>query len=94
MNEQAARDVVLVRAIETADRKLEILSEDDRRHASRAARELAQWQASHARSEITADDFLQQRAEQILKRIAERFPAFATVLQWPRGFAMAQSACG
>ncbi len=88
MNEQAARDVVLVRAIETADRQLEILSEEDRRHASRAARELAQWQASHAGSDATADDFLAQRAGQILQRITERFPAFAAVLAWPRGLGL------
>lgn len=88
MNEQAAREVVLVRAIETGDRKMEVLSEDDRRHASRAARELAQWQASHARSETSPDEFLAQRAGQILKRLAERFPAFAAVLQWPRGLGL------
>lgn len=88
MNEQAAREVILVRAIETGDRKMEILSEDDRRHASRAARELAEWQASHAGSEARPDDFLAQRAGQILKRLAERFPTFATVLQWPRGLGL------
>ena len=46
MDEQVARDVVLVRAIETADVKGEILSDDDRMYASRSARELAQWQGS------------------------------------------------
>ncbi|MDB5867787.1 MAG: hypothetical protein JWP96_119 [Polaromonas sp.] len=84
MNEQAAREVVLVRAIETADRAFELLSEDDRKYASRSAKELAQWQASHARSEVTADEFLRQRAGQILKRLAERFPAFAWFLEFPR----------
>ena len=88
MNEQAARDVVLVRAIETADRKLEILSEDDRMAASRSAKELAHWQASHSCSEVTEDDFLQQRAGQILKRIAERFPSFALFLKWPAGLSL------
>ena len=67
----------MVRAIEMADRTLEILNADDRRYASRAARELAQWQAAHARSEVKPDDFLAQRAGQILKRLAERFPGFA-----------------
>lgn len=88
MNEQTAREVVMVRAIETGDRKLEVLSEDDRRYASRAARELAQWQASHAGSEAKPDDFLAQRAGQILKRLAERSPAFAAVLRWPRGLGL------
>ena len=77
MNEQAARDVVLVRAIETADQRHALLSEDDRRYASRSARELAQWQASHTGTQVTADDFLHQRARQILKRMTERYPAFA-----------------
>ena len=80
MNEQAARDVVLVRAIETADHAREILSEDDRRHASRSATELAQWQASHAGLPVTADNFLQQRAGQILQRLSERHTAFGALL--------------
>jgi hypothetical protein len=81
MNEQVARDVVLVRAIETLDHKHEILSEDDRVYASRSARELAQWQASDSKAALTADHFLQQRAEQILKRLGERTPAFAVFLR-------------
>lgn len=78
MKEQVARDVVLVRAIEQSDQKYEILSADDRMYASRSAKELAQWQASDSKAAVTADHFLQQRSEQILKRIAERIPAFAT----------------
>ena len=81
MNEQVARDVVLVRAIETMDRKHEILSDDDRMYASRSARELAEWQASGSKSAVTADHFLQQRAEQILKRLAERTPALRAFLR-------------
>lgn len=81
MNEQVARDLVLVRAIETADVKGEILSDDDRMYASRSARELAQWQAADSKSAVTAEHFLQQRAEQILKRIGERVPTFAALLQ-------------
>ncbi|MEO5933898.1 MAG: DUF2868 domain-containing protein [Duganella sp.] len=77
MNEQIARDVVLVRAIELADQKKEVLSEDDRMYASRSARELAQWQASDKQADVTSDDFLQQRSELILKRLGERAPAFA-----------------
>lgn len=86
MNEQVARNVVLMRAIETADQKREILSDDDRMYASRSARELAQWQASDSNSAVTADHFLQQRAEQILKRLAERTPAFASFVQRRSGF--------
>jgi hypothetical protein len=75
MNEQVARKVVLVRAIETADTKHEILSDDDRMYASRSARELAQWSASDQKSPVTLDHFLEQRSEQILKRLAERTPS-------------------
>jgi hypothetical protein len=80
MNEQIARDVVLVRAIETMDSKHEILSEDDRMYASRSARELAQWQASDKKSGVTTEHFLQQRAEQILKRLGERTPSLKSFL--------------
>jgi hypothetical protein len=87
MNEQVARDVVLVRAIETMDREHQILSDDDRMYASRSAKELAQWQAADSKSAVTADHFLQQRSEQILKRLAERMPAFGAFRQratgWP-----------
>ena len=80
MNEQLARDVVLVRAIETADAKREVLSDDDRMYASRSARELAQWQAADSKTAATLDHFLQQRSEQILKRLAERTPALGAFL--------------
>lgn len=76
MNEQVARDVVLVRAIEATDRKKEVLSEDDRQYASRSARELAQWQAADSKSPVTPDHFLQQRADLLLKRLAERSAPF------------------
>ncbi|MHA4869413.1 DUF2868 domain-containing protein [Duganella sp. PWIR1] len=81
MNESTARDVVLVRAIETADQQKEILSDDDRKYASRSARELAQWRAADRKTEVTGDDFLHQRAEQLLKRLAERHSSFASFLK-------------
>lgn len=81
MNEHTARDVVLVRAIETADQNKQILSDDDRMYASRSARELAQWRAADRKAEAGRDDYLQQRAEQILKRLAERHAAFASFLK-------------
>ncbi|MGH8855888.1 MAG: DUF2868 domain-containing protein [Telluria sp.] len=76
MNEQVARNVVLVRAIESADAKHEVLSDDDRKYASRSARELAAWQAADGKTAVTQHHFLQQRSEQILKRLGERSPAF------------------
>jgi hypothetical protein len=75
MNEQQARDVALVRAIETSDTKLEVLSADDRMYASRSARELAQWQAADSHTQVTHEHFLQQRAEQIINRVGERTPS-------------------
>jgi len=80
MNERTARNVVLMRAIETADTQHQILSEDDRLYASRSARELANWQAAEGKREPSLDHFLQQRADLILKRLAERTPAFASFL--------------
>lgn len=80
MNEQVARAVVLVRAIETADVKREVLSADDRKYASRSARELAQWQASESGTAVTSAHFLEQRSEQILKRLGERMPALGGFL--------------
>lgn len=81
MNEQLARDVVLVRAIETSDMGHAVLSDDDRMYASRSARELAQWQAADRKSDVTFELFLQQRSEQILKRLAERTPAIKPLIQ-------------
>ncbi|WP_332879728.1 DUF2868 domain-containing protein [Massilia sp. S19_KUP03_FR1] len=81
MNEQLARDVVLVRAIESSDTAHVVLSDDDRMYASRSARELAQWQAADSKSAVTFDLFLQQRSEQILKRLAERTPAVKPLLK-------------
>ena len=81
MNEYVARDVVLARAVETADAGREILSDDDRMYASRSARELAQWQAADSKSPVTNAHFLQQRAEQLLKRLGERHPAFGAFVQ-------------
>lgn len=81
MNEQLARDVVLVRAIESSDTGHVVLSEDDRMYASRSARELAQWQAADSKSDVTFEHFLQQRSEQIIKRLAERTPAVKPLLK-------------
>lgn len=77
MNEQVARDVTLVKAIELADSGREVLSEDDRMYASRSAKELAQWQAADSAAEPTLEHFLQQRSDQLIKRLSERHGGFA-----------------
>ncbi len=79
MNEEAARVVVLAQAIETEDAAHQLLSADDRLYASRSARELARWQAANAHQAVDFSHFLQQRAEQLLKRLAERVPGFAAL---------------
>jgi len=81
MNEQVARNIVLMRAIETTDRAREILSEDDRVYADRSATELAQWRAADSKAAPTAEHFLQQRAELILNKIAERIPSFGMFIR-------------
>ncbi|XLZ72419.1 DUF2868 domain-containing protein [Massilia sp. SR12] len=85
MREKAARAIMLVKAIEEADQQKEVLTDDDRKFASRTARELAHWQAAEARTASTLPDFLQHRAEQLLKRLAARHKAFAAVVQGHSG---------
>jgi hypothetical protein len=74
MQEQPARDIVLVRAIETTDADGTLLSADDRRHASRAAAELAHWDAAGQRAPATAQLFLARRAALSLDRVGAREP--------------------
>jgi hypothetical protein len=54
VNEHAARDVLLVRAVESADRERTLITEADRQHAARAASELARWSASERGEEASA----------------------------------------
>ena len=84
MNEAAARKVVLMRAIENADIGRQVLSEGDRLYAGKSAHELAQWEAADRKSAVTPALFLEKRAEQILKKLTERAPAFAAAVK-PRG---------
>ena len=84
MNAAAARKIVLVRAIENADISQQLLTEDDRAYAGKSAYELAQWDAADRKSAVTPALFLEKRAEQILKKLTERAPAFAAVVK-PRG---------
>ncbi len=79
MNEQAARRVVLVRAIEAADSKRQVLSEDDRMQASREAAELARWQARENQSDVSPAVFLEQRAALIVTRLAQEHRALTRV---------------
>jgi hypothetical protein len=87
MDEQAARDVLLMKAIETTDHARQVLSDDDRMYASRSARDLAQWAAAEKKQSMTPELFLQKRAAQILAKIAERIPAaegYIRIRPWMR----------
>ena len=86
MNEQGARDVVLVRAVESADTERAIFSNEDRAHASRAAAELARWRASEKRQPATAESFIERRAALLAETLPRRFPAIAraaAAFDWP-----------
>lgn len=72
MDEQAARTVLLVRAIEGADRDRALITEADRQHAARAAAELARWSASERGEAASAERFVEKRAELLAGKVAER----------------------
>lgn len=80
MDENSARDVVLVRAVETTDHERALLSDEDRQHATRSAEALAQSDASDRKSAVTPDLFLRRRAEQVLKKLVQRHPGFSTAV--------------
>ncbi|WP_334186914.1 DUF2868 domain-containing protein [Noviherbaspirillum sp.] len=77
MKERLARDVMLMSAIEQTDQERRILSDEDRMYASRSAHELARWEVSDKRSAMSVELFLAKRAEQVLKKIAERHRGFS-----------------
>ena len=72
MNEQAARDVLLVRAVESTDREHALITEADRQHAARAAAELARWSASERGEAASGERFVEKRAELLLGKLVER----------------------
>ena len=76
MNERAARDVVLVRAIEAADGGREIWSDADRLWASRTA-------AENVGASATVDAYLGERASLSLRRLATRYPKLAALARVP-----------
>lgn len=92
MNEQAARHLTLVRAVEEADAERHILSDDDRLYASRSALELARWEVASTQASLTPALFLQKRAEQLHLKLSERHPDLTRLTApraWPRWLAAA-----
>src|SRR5689334_13346729 len=76
MNERAARDVTLVRAIEMADVDRAIWSDAERTAASRAAAESVGASASD-------DAFIAERARFTLARIGKRHPNVRSLSRTP-----------
>src|SRR5690348_8879827 len=72
MDERSARDVVLVRAIETVDTARETWTDDDRAWALRTTGEIVGERAP-------ADVFLARRADLVLERLRGRFPRLAAL---------------
>jgi hypothetical protein len=74
MNEAAARETALVRAIETPDAGRAVWSDEDRTWATRAAGEVTGADAA-------PDAFVARRASLALERLRPRHPAFARALR-------------
>ena len=72
MDEPAARDVIIVRALESADGAREIWSDADRVWAGRAAAEAVGESA-------TDDAFLGRRAALVIERLRKRHPGFVAL---------------
>lgn len=81
MNERNARDVVLVRAIETAEGARDVWTDADRVWAGRTAAEIVGERAPDGA-------FLGRRAALVLERLAQRFPKVAALsrIPAPRGW--------
>ena len=74
MNEAAAREAVLIRAIETTDAGRAVWSDEDRAWATRAAAEVTG-------SDAAPDAFIARRASFALERLQARHPAFGRALR-------------
>lgn len=80
MDENAARQVLLVRAAEASDGSSSLLSEEDRRYAARAAAELVRWRAADRGERAAADAFVAKRAELLAAKLNERSPHVGRLL--------------
>lgn len=74
MNEAAAREITLVRAIETTDSARTVWSDEDRAWAARAAAEVVGTAAP-------ADAFLARRAALVVERLGARHPMLPKLLR-------------
>jgi hypothetical protein len=77
MNEDAAREVLLVRALETSAGSRALVDEADRLHAGRTAAELARWDATRGGGTPSAEGFVAHRARLLVERVGAAQPAVA-----------------
>ncbi len=85
ISEEAARDALLVRAIEIEDQSAAIFTREDRRYATSAALASSPLPESPGKREIA--DFLSRRASLALGRLIARYPALQrarTLARWPQ----------
>jgi len=81
VNETAAQEVLLVRAVERADTQGKLLTEDDRRFAGRTAAELVRWRAADRGERPSGEAFVAKRAELLAGKLAERAPRAGRMLK-------------
>lgn len=77
MDEDAVRDVLLVRSLEDDASTGALLDAADRQHAARTAAELARWDATRRGGEPAPEVFLASRARLLRERLAASTPAVA-----------------
>lgn len=77
MDEQAVRDVLLVRALEDGAAGGAPLPDAERQHAARTAAELARWEATRRGGEPDPAVFVASRARLLRERLATTQPAIA-----------------
>ena len=85
LNETAARDVLLIRAIESEDTAAALLTRDDRQYSSHAALNSSRLSEDANRRQTAA--FLSRRARVALERLVGRYPSLERVgnlTRWPR----------
>ena len=90
MNEALARQIALVRAIESADQHCAIVSVEDRRLASLGAREQLASASPTADgvTQSTATQFIGYRAALLLRQLAQRYPVLTTLAGHSRHLAL------
>jgi hypothetical protein len=79
LDENSARSVLLIRAIEVSDPACEVLTQSDRHWASREAGKLQLSGEKRGPLSSEEETFLVRRAERARERLAKRFPALARV---------------